>query len=154
MESTCHELLNKLKTIRISGINGENKIEARVYFKCINNYLKNNFEKVSDIFSKYIDELIIYGYYLGIKSETFSLIDKLELLSDDYRKLYNHDQMLSNKKFYIPQLNIKKKYPIRPDCSDNFVPMNASIIKMQDKYLLLCRTVNYCLLYTSPSPRD
>ena len=151
------KLIQKLESIRVKGINGEGILESTIYFKCLFKYYDLNFKteeiKVGkyimgpkkNIFFKILDELIIYGYYLNLKDYTFSFIDKLEILPDNYKNFYNYNQMLSNKKFYISQLKVKNVYNIMPDCDKNFVPMNASILKKKDGYFLLCRTVNYRL---------
>ena len=156
-------LVKKLQSIRVSGINQENKLEAHVYFKCIFKYFDINFPKddikinynknyfdmdntfTIRLFFSVLDELIIYGYYLNIIDYTFSFIDKLQLLPNIYNNYYQFDQMLNNKTFYIPKLEVVKSVKIPIVCDINFVPMNTSILKKDYGYLIFCRTVNYRL---------
>src|SRR6266496_3337598 len=154
-----NKVIDKIARIRISGINSENKKESFALFKCVFSYYSIKFPDDKIIinlnkldknmlrsFFRIIDELIIYGYYFGLIEYTFSIIDKLLLLPENnHKELYNFNQMLSNKKFYIPQLKVKKRWELKIECENNYVPMNASLLKINDGYLVYCRTVNYRL---------
>lgn len=94
------------------------------------------------------EEIAIAAYYTRFKEDGFISVNKLLLKKNipGYIKDFAYRTAL----FYIPTLKNAQFDPItinlpkiREGFSESFCPMNPSIEKVEDGYLLICRTVNY-----------
>lgn len=78
---------------------------------------------------------------MGYSSECLLLSDKL-ILSPICN--INKNQSISNQRFYIKKLETIKSSKINIKSKmDNFLPMNPSILQLDECYLINCRMVNY-----------
>jgi hypothetical protein len=100
-----------------------------------------------------LHELSITSFYLGKKK--FGLrVSEFILLSHDTNKLsFGIDKSLvaNNEYFYLNQLQAKKEKDVPVNMpiinidlpNENYRPMNPSLLKLNDGYLVICRGVNY-----------
>lgn len=94
------------------------------------------------------EEISIAAYYTPFKKEGFEAISRLILNKSAPR--YVKDCAYKNLLFYIENLKDARFQPleietplIREGLSDRYNPMNTSILKTENGYLLICRTVNF-----------
>ena len=157
-------LINKnITTLRL-GPKGKDEYDTlyvmfKSFFKLINidfpqgpYKLTLRIPEIKIILEKIIDEFTILAFYLGYKEIGLQLSDKLIL--DENCKL-NKSQVIHNQKFYVNKLLTLKNEKIQSDISSGYFPLNPSIIKTNEGYLMSLRTVNYALtpegFYTVPS---
>ena len=92
---------------------------------------------------QFIEELSIAGYYTPFKEEGFAAANALALRRDIPYSV--KEQAYKNLLFYVEKIEAKRFLPITLQSPPirNYNPMNPSIQKLDEGYLLLCRTVNY-----------
>lgn len=109
------------------------------------------------------EEISIAGFYTKFKEEGFAAADRLAVK----RGVPPHikEQTYKNIVYYEPYLKdaifqeIKIDLPlVREGHSEHYLPMNPSIIKTENGYDLICRTVNFtqqgAVIYKTIDPTD
>ncbi len=103
---------------------------------------------IKRIFLRLLYEFTIVSYYTKHRSFGFYIYDSL-LLSNKISKQFKLS-LGSNIRFYINQLSTKKRIPINVELpfihensTEKYRPMNPSMIKIDDGYLMICRSINY-----------
>lgn len=94
------------------------------------------------------EEIAISAFYTGFKADGYNSVNNL-ILS---KKVPSHMKDFAYKTalFYLPTIKSARFDPIvinlpkiREGFTETFCPMNPSIQKVDDGYMLICRTVNY-----------
>jgi predicted GH43/DUF377 family glycosyl hydrolase len=124
-----------------------------------NHYLKLNQHDLAYLFAKQaslispddveIDEILsIAAFYTPFKEEGYKAADRLILKKNISKE--SREQAYRNMVYYVEKLKNAKYEPIafelpltREGSNLHFNPMNTGIIKTDEGYLMLCRTVNY-----------
>lgn len=130
-------LVNKLKNIRAKGISNENKKHGFIYLKCIFKLYGINFPQEKILVNSehiltlplVIDELIIFGYYLGLREYTFEVMDKVLLTKEELS--INMKDMLFNLKYYIDPISSNKTVSGVPPYSSNWERHNPQALSKE-----------------------
>lgn len=101
-------------------------------------------------------ELAIAAFYTNFKQDGYAHASALVLKKNV--PWHIKDQTYKNLLFYVPQLKCSRYFPIEIDLplihsgyKERYHPTNPSIVKTEDGYALICRTVNYTQKGAVPS---
>lgn len=120
--------------------------EAFEMFKCYAKLCDISLDKLKVVpsdpntFIRMMEELNIYAYYTEARPYGNIISDRL--LLSTYSGINRH-QVIINQIFYMEKVPRINRHRIYAKAEINYVNLNASILKVEDGYILNARTVNY-----------
>lgn len=144
------------------------EISRFIYEKCKEYRMKGENKKCLDLFNCYLklkscdvlglrltpnvgenglliqilEEFNIFSYYSDMRIHGSIISDRI--LFSSYNN-FERDTVVRNQRFYFNKLISISKYKVTAKCNKDYVNLNASIVKVEDGYILNSRTVNYYL---------